>query len=99
MAQWDYKVVRTLRGFGGMESVLKTQGAFGWELVSAHWGAWMLSSYMKRVVTIPAGWYLDPQTAAGTRQRYHDGETWTEHTAPASQHDADRDQDKPNVIL
>ena len=30
----------------------------------------------------PAGWYPDPQD--GTRQRYWDGDAWTEHTADAS---------------
>jgi len=38
----------------------------------------------KEVAATPAGWYLDPQTTDGSLQRYHDGETWTEHTAPAS---------------
>jgi len=48
VTEWDYKVIKTLRGTGEMERELKRQGVFGWELVSAHWGAWMLSAYMKR---------------------------------------------------
>ena len=32
--------------------------------------------------TPPAGWYPDPQDAG--RQRYWDGDAWTEHTADAS---------------
>jgi len=48
MTQWEYKVIKTLRGTGEMEHALQSNSAFGWELVSAHWGAWMLSAYMKR---------------------------------------------------
>lgn len=33
--------------------------------------------------TPPAGWYPDPQD--DTKQRYWDGSSWTEHTAPAAQ--------------
>lgn len=33
--------------------------------------------------TPPAGWYPDPQDASS--QRYWDGTTWTEHTAPGAQ--------------
>lgn len=33
--------------------------------------------------TPPAGWYPDPQD--NTRQRYWDGNAWTEHTAPGQQ--------------
>lgn len=44
MTEWDYKVIKTLRGTGEMERELKRQGVFGWELVSAHCGAWMLSA-------------------------------------------------------
>ena len=48
MAQWEYKVIKALRGTGEMEHALQSNGAFGWELVSAHWGVWMLSAYLKR---------------------------------------------------
>ena len=33
--------------------------------------------------TVPAGWYPDPNGA--TIQRYWDGTTWTDHTAPIPQ--------------
>src|SRR4051812_48510406 len=34
--------------------------------------------------TTPPGWYPDP-SPNGNGQRYWDGSTWTEHTAPAGQ--------------
>jgi len=33
-------------------------------------------------MTTPAGWYLDPDGTGG--QRYWNGESWTEHRAPAA---------------
>jgi len=37
-----------MRGFGDMGQVLAREGMGGWELVTAHWGVWMLSAYLKR---------------------------------------------------
>lgn len=48
MTECDYQIIKALRGFGEMERELTRHDAFGRELVSAHWGAWMLSAYMKR---------------------------------------------------
>lgn len=37
---------------------------------------------MVAMTTTPAGWYQDPQDPS--LQRYWDGSTWTQHTAPAA---------------
>lgn len=79
MTQWDYKVIKALRGTGEMEHELKRLGASGWELVSAHWGAWMLSAYLKREIGATGSSASGAHWTDGSRRLAEDvpyGDAW-----------------------